>query len=283
MAKQSRRSAAGNVARQTALHFRAGWLELPSAARRRWMRRTAVSAIALCALLVLLLQWTRLLLVRGQLDWERPVLQWIALHAPFSFSTGVWLQTFGSDITLWFVVPLSAGVAAWMHRPITALSIALAYAVVDPVVRLGWLLWDRVRPHIIHDGFAAPPFHAFPSGHTAKTVAVYGVLAYLWVRAAPGWIERLIALALFFGISIVVPLGRLTMGVHWPTDVIAGFALGAIWAICLISGLRLERFNPPDLQWARQRAPQPPPPPFQPRPVRTAWRGSLPRGNTRCA
>jgi undecaprenyl-diphosphatase len=42
-------------------------------------------------------------------------------------------------------------------------------------------------------------------------------------------------------VAVVVPLGRLSMGVHWPSDIIAGWIIGLFWLIVLASGLRLER------------------------------------------
>lgn len=200
---------------------------------------------------------TRWLVAERRLEWELTALEWIAENGPLSFSAAVWLQTFGTDITLILLVLLTAGIAVWKARPITAATIVLAYAGIDPVVRLGWLLWGRARPDIILDGVAAPDFHSFPSGHTGKTIAVYGVLAFLWMRAAPRWTERCIALLVFSGIALVVPLGRITMGVHWPTDIVAGSTLGLVWGIWLILALRYEtsdddcHSSPEASRWAR--------------------------------
>jgi undecaprenyl-diphosphatase len=184
------------------------------------------------------------LVASGELDWEAAYLRALETDGPFSFSTAVWFQTFGTDITLWILITLTAGIATWAGRPIAALSIVLAYVVLDPIVRLGWLSWDRARPQVLYDGFASPGFHAFPSGHTGKTFAVYGVLIYLWIRSAPGWIEKALAFLLLAFIALVVPFGRMSMGVHWPSDVIAGWLLGAIWLLFLIWAMRYEQTAP---------------------------------------
>ncbi|MGH7129169.1 MAG: phosphatase PAP2 family protein [Planctomycetaceae bacterium] len=117
----------------------------------------------------------------------------------------------------------------------------LAYLVIDPIVRIGWLSWDRARPDVLYNGVASPGFHAFPSGHTGKTFAVYGLLIALWVKSATGWFEKIVAITLLAFIATVVPFGRMTMGVHWPSDVIAGWLLGAVWLVYLLLGLRFER------------------------------------------
>jgi undecaprenyl-diphosphatase len=184
------------------------------------------------------------LVASGALAWEADFLRGLETGGPFSFSTAVWFQTFGTDITLWILILLTSGIAVWAGRPIAALSILLAYCVVDPIVRLGWLSWDRARPQVLYDGFASPGFHAFPSGHTGKTFAVYGTLFYLWMRSAPGWIEKAVAGLLLAFIATVVPFGRMSMGVHWPSDVIAGWLLGAIWLLFLIWAMRYESATP---------------------------------------
>ena len=174
-------------------------------------------------------------------SWETSLLRAIETHSPISFSTAIWLQTIGTDITLALLVVVTAGISAWNRRPITALSIILAMAVLDIVVRFGWTLWDRTRPDLIAQGMASPDFHSFPSGHTAKSVAVYGFLAALWWRATRQPAERAFILFLFGLVLLIVPYGRLRMGVHWPTDILGGYLVGLIWLIFLLWAEHWER------------------------------------------
>jgi undecaprenyl-diphosphatase len=169
------------------------------------------------------------------------VLRWVEGNGPFSFSYAVWFQTFGGDPTLIILTLSTAGILAWMRRPISALTVILAYVGMDLVVRVGWSMWARARPDIIHGGIAAPSLHAFPSGHTGKTLAVYGLLIGMWVRSAPGYLEKLVALLLLGFLAAAVPMGRLTMGVHWPSDLLGGYTIGLAWLIVLTLGLRYER------------------------------------------
>jgi undecaprenyl-diphosphatase len=177
---------------------------------------------------------------RQLLDWEPEFLRILETRGPFGFSSAVWFQTFGTDITLAILILFSASISAWNRRPITALSIPLAFIVVDLVVRFGWASWDRARPDVIMQGLASPGFHSFPSGHTGKTLAVYGFLASCWWRATRNVTERVFILVLMAFIAVIVPLGRLRMGVHWPSDILGGYSIGLAWLWCLIWAAQQE-------------------------------------------
>jgi membrane-associated phospholipid phosphatase len=234
------RAAVRRILRRLLERYHDGIAELPEGAFPRWKRLMAGGVAALLLVMFGLVQAGKTLYATGGLAWETAFLQGLS-NGPLSFSSAVWWQTFGTDITLLLLVTLTTGIAVWARRPIAAWSIALAWIVIDPVVRIGWLLWDRTRPDVLYQGIARPGFHSFPSGHTAKTLAVYGVLTLIWVRASSSALEKLAAVLILLSIAMVVPLGRLTMGVHWPSDIIGGWAVGLAWLVVLGLGLRLER------------------------------------------
>jgi membrane-associated phospholipid phosphatase len=198
-----------------------------------------MGAAGLLLLLLGLLALGQRLLAAGLLNWEAAFLRGLGASR-FSFANAVFFQTFGSDITLVILVGATAGIAVWACRPVAALSIVLAPVMVDIVGRIGWALWHRARPDVLYDGFASPGFHSFPSGHTSKTTATWGVLALLWIAASRSVVERAVVALILLFIVVVVPLGRMAMGVHWPSDVVAGFILGAAWLGVLGYALRFE-------------------------------------------
>lgn len=227
-------TAAGSLFRNVARRFREGRDALPDARWRAWKRSVAIGAVGMFALMAVLRFAAERALDSGRLDWERPFIQWLGTSGPFGFSDAVFFQTFGSDITLVILVAATAGIAAWMRLPIISLSIILAALVPDLVVRFGWAIWSRARPDILYDGIASPGFHSFPSGHAAKTMAVYGFLVALWLGASRNAVEKAVACFALAFIAIAVPLGRMAMGVHWPSDVIAGLVIGLIWMMALV-------------------------------------------------
>jgi membrane-associated phospholipid phosphatase len=54
-------------------------------------------------------------------------------------------------------------------------------------------------------------------------------------------LERIVAIVMLLFIAIVTPSGRMTMGVHWPSDIFAGWILGIPWVLILAWAHRFER------------------------------------------
>jgi membrane-associated phospholipid phosphatase len=115
---------------------------------------------------------------------------------------------------------------------------ATAYLLSHTFTWAGWSLWNRARPDLIAGGIAAPGFHSFPSGHAVLVVVVYGLVAYLWVRASRSWLERLLAIGIFIVWASLVGTARLALGSHWPSDVLGGFVIGLVWLTMVIMALR---------------------------------------------
>jgi len=101
-------------------------------------------------------------------------------------------------------------------------------------------LFHRARPDIVH--LANAGGYSFPSGHAMVAAAFYGVVGYLiWLnlrnRSKHSWYVPVFTLALILSIGI----SRIYLGVHFASDVIAGYAAGGVWAIACISGLNKIR------------------------------------------
>ena len=80
--------------------------------------------------------------------------------------------------------------------------------------------------------------YSFPSGHALGAMVLYGFSSYLLAQQFPRQRKRIFGLAtlLIGGIGF----SRLYLGVHWPTDVIAGYSVGFLWISVCIGLLRLE-------------------------------------------
>ncbi|MGB7378851.1 MAG: phosphatase PAP2 family protein [Rivularia sp. (in: cyanobacteria)] len=104
-----------------------------------------------------------------------------------------------------------------------------------------WLknIFSRVRPALWERIVDVNSF-SFPSGHAMVSLIVYGFIGYLLIANFRSWSS----VFLFFTALIILAIGfsRLYLGVHWPTDIIAGYAAGLVWLISCILSLEILQF-----------------------------------------
>ncbi|AZY51918.1 phosphatase PAP2 family protein [Bordetella avium] len=116
----------------------------------------------------------------------------------------------------------------------------LAVAAVAATAGSGGLNWvlkhliQRDRPDFSH-GFAHASGFSFPSGHASASMAVYGFACYLLLRLLP---ERLrpVCVALTAALVTAIGVSRVLLQVHYFSDVVAGFAVSALWLLLCITG-----------------------------------------------
>ncbi len=218
--------------------FRESWSDLPRPTRERWAW-TVTAGLALgLAFATSLALTAQHLAPRGLQAWDEALLRRILDGSPLPFSTAIWAESPGNGVFMIPVALAAAAVTAWHRLPLRALSILAAYFLLDLQVGAAWLLWERARPTLVLDGAAAPGLHAFPSGHVSQIVSLYGFLVYLWARETRSRAERAFAVLCFTAVLGVVALSRLSLGAHWPSDVLAGAVIGAAWLALLVAALR---------------------------------------------
>jgi membrane-associated phospholipid phosphatase len=142
------------------------------------------------------------------------------------------LTFFGS---VWFFVPaalLGPLLLHWRghHRYAYELLLSMAGGAALNELLKAWFHRDRPTTALIYQYGLS-----FPSGHAMMSMAFYGCLAWLVVqhRGSWGWAILLVLLALLIGCT------RIYLHVHYPTDVVAGFAGGVAWLVLLRTGIRL--------------------------------------------
>ena len=90
--------------------------------------------------------------------------------------------------------------------------------------------FDRARPDLVPHGSYVYT-SSFPSGHAMSSAATYLSLGGLLARAHRQRRFKAFFLILAVALTICVGVSRVYLGVHWPTDVLAGWTLGACWAV----------------------------------------------------
>jgi undecaprenyl-diphosphatase len=128
---------------------------------------------------------------------------------------------------------ISLGVAGYLalQRRYRALLLLLAAVaggmVLSSLLKAGF---DRPRPDLVPHG-ARVYTASFPSGHSLLATVVYLTLGALLARLIPDRPTRLFVLALAILLSVLVGVSRVYLGVHWPSDVAAGWMAGSAWAL----------------------------------------------------
>ncbi|HEY5111370.1 MAG TPA: phosphatase PAP2 family protein [Acidimicrobiales bacterium] len=100
----------------------------------------------------------------------------------------------------------------------------------------------RPRPSVRHLG-GTPSTFSFPSGHTAATFMLYGGIAVIVAVATTRWWARVLMWTLAVALTVAVALSRVYRGEHYPTDVIAGFLLGAGSLVAAVFIIRVAGVN----------------------------------------
>ena len=90
------------------------------------------------------------------------------------------------------------------------------------------MIFGRERPPRPWLGTASG--FSFPSGHSLMTALFYGFLLYLVVRRGRVWSGRKWLITILVSLPVLVGLSRVCLGVHYASDVLAGWAVGLAWA-----------------------------------------------------
>jgi undecaprenyl-diphosphatase len=133
------------------------------------------------------------------------------------------------------------GFLVLLRRRSAALLVAVSVGGGTALSSLLKLGFQRPRPDLVPH--AVEVYTAsFPSGHAMLSAVTYLTLGALLMRVQPLWRVKFYILALAVLATLLVGTSRVYLGVHWPTDVLAGWCVGAFWALlCWLGALRLQR------------------------------------------
>jgi undecaprenyl-diphosphatase len=100
--------------------------------------------------------------------------------------------------------------------------------------------FGRARPQFVASGTYFS-FTSFPSGHALLATTTYLTLGSIVAELMSRNRLKAFVLLLAIFLALVVGFTRVYLGVHWPTDVLAGWVIGSVWAMICWLGLRLLR------------------------------------------
>lgn len=221
----------------------------------RWIDRhvrgfhAAVGTFLAVGLLVaLLLVWTFGLLARWVMAgrtqaFDDAVLLWMNEHAtPALTIAALEVTALGAGLVVWMVIVVaSAFLWASRHRYSVALLwvAMLGAGLINSSLKT---LFDRPRPELFEWRTPYAGMASFPSGHSMTAMVVYATLTYLVARLEPTPTLRRLTVGVAAVVILLIGLSRMYLGVHYPTDVIAGYLTGLAWAAFCALGIEAVRY-----------------------------------------
>lgn len=143
------------------------------------------------------------------------------------------VTTLGNGIVLAGVAAIAAYLLARRRYYAEAVLMVLAYVGAQFLSYSLKLAFRRDRPFFT-DPLATVSTYSFPSGHATVSIAVYGALCLVLVRRLTGP-ARVVCVAAAVLLVSLIGFSRLYLGVHFLSDVLAGYSVGLAWlALCVV-------------------------------------------------
>lgn len=133
--------------------------------------------------------------------------------------------------TLLTIITLFVVLYLWLKKELRSIIYVLSAAIGGGIlVQILKALFARTRPDFVTH-LVSEVSMSFPSGHSAMSAVVYLSLAVLLSKIEKSYKTRVFLISTALIISFLVGLSRIYLGVHYPTDVLAGWMIGLFWAV----------------------------------------------------
>lgn len=173
---------------------------------------------------------------------DEAVLTWVAGHrSELADHVALEITALGNFATL-FVLILTVSVFLWLSRHQISVAL-LMIAVAGGSILNSFLkeIFNRPRPTVVEAGTDVMSL-SFPSGHAMSSFIAYACVAFLVGRLEPTRTMRILTWSFAALIILAVGASRIYLGVHYPSDVLAGFTAGLAWLAFVISGITAVRY-----------------------------------------
>jgi len=170
---------------------------------------------------------------------------WIDAHVtPFGLRVFAIVTRLG-DVPVMPIIALVGAAVLWRERR-RLLLVCWTSAFIGGLAlsQLLKTLIHRARPVLAMQRLHIASF-SFPSGHTMSATIGYGMLGYmLATHWKPRGVRRRFIVLGAVTLPVMVGISRLYLGVHFPTDVLGGYAAGAAWLAICVTGTTIARKTP---------------------------------------
>jgi len=158
------------------------------------------------------------------------------MSSPMWASLFLTVTKLGSTIYLWIIGVVAGIIFLFMRwfRPVLLLILVMSgQAALDYGFK--WL-FARPRPALLIADYKTPESFSFPSGHSIASLCLYFTIVWIINTQIENSAAK-VGLWIFAAILVfLIGMSRVYIGVHYPTDVIAGFLAGAIWTTAVMVG-----------------------------------------------
>ena len=173
-------------------------------------------------------------LIRNQMDLFDNVFVWLVryLASPELDQVMIMISEFGYGYPFWTIIIAVSLILAYYRQwmEIAGLIVCLVgEALLNFFLKN---LFERARPDLFQ--VVAEAGYSFPSGHAMVSLCLYGMITFLIARHVQSWRWRLVVIGLAMALVVAIGVSRVYLGVHYPTDVVAGYFAGGMWlAFCI--------------------------------------------------
>jgi len=186
----------------------------------------------------------------GTQAFDEAILRWLSAHHSKALTSAMLeITTLGTGTVLLMIVCVAALFLTLTKHKYSALLLLVATSgglLLDMVLKLQF---NRPRPHVFIWGTQAFG-SSFPSGHAMGATITYSTVAYLAARLHRRAWARWLTMSVALLVILLIGVSRVYLGVHYPSDVLAGMIMGLAWAaFCMATLEAIQRF-------AERRAPQ---------------------------
>jgi undecaprenyl-diphosphatase len=180
----------------------------------------------------------------GTQAFDEAVLRWVSTHhTPALTTVMLEITTLGTSAVALAIVSVAALFLTLTKHKYSALLLIVATAGGIFLDFLLKLRFDRPRPHIFSWGEQVI-LSSFPSGHAMSATIVYSTVAYLAARLQRRRWARGLTMFIALILILLICSSRVYLGVHYPSDVLAGVIIGLAWAaFCMATLEGIQRFS----------------------------------------
>jgi membrane-associated phospholipid phosphatase len=186
--------------------------------------------------------WARAVVEGGTTWFDESILRWFAdRRSPKMDGFMLELTSLGNSVTI-IVLLTIASLFLWLtkhHYSVYLLAVGVFGGVlINNVLKLAF---HRERPSVV-EWVTNVHTQSFPSGHAMTAMIAYGSVAFLVGRLEPTPALRRATWTIATIVILAIGISRVYLGVHYPSDVIAGFIAGLAWLAFVTSGITAIEF-----------------------------------------